>query len=415
MHASRLEMNLASDTATRAPHQLTRPPPINWSSMESTLNDIRNLLDRGSFKNEEHIRVCVVIRILQELGWNVWSPEEVNLEFAVAPDEDNTKVDVAIRSGPSQLVAFIEVKALGQLRSKLSDIERQLRDYNRNNTAMFTLITDGAEWRFYYSLTGGEFAQKCFKVLNLRRESVEDVQLAFKSLLGKTEIQNGNAERQAVAYLRLTQKQRLMEEFLPEARRKALESPFPSLPTALAELVSEQNVKISTEDTSAFLREFQERRPNSPATPIHEPRLEQKRPAVAPPRIEKNQHQLDPKNPGDLRFTKITEGRIGLEHETGWSDLVKAGIRIAQAKGISFHDLKRHLSINIREEPLDQNGFRWEPELKLSIQGFEARKAAETIFRLAKLTSEELYVKFYWRETEGAAHPGEDGVIHWRP
>ena len=60
--------------------------------MESTLTDIRNQLDRGSFKNEEHIRVCVVIRILQELGWNVWSPDEVNLEFAVAPDEDNTKV-----------------------------------------------------------------------------------------------------------------------------------------------------------------------------------------------------------------------------------------------------------------------------------------------------------------------------------
>jgi predicted type IV restriction endonuclease len=89
--------------------------------MESTLTDIRNQLDRGSFKNEEHIRVCVVIRILQELGWNIWSPDEVNLEFAVAPDEDNTKVDVAIRSGPSQLIAFIEVKALGLLRSKLSD------------------------------------------------------------------------------------------------------------------------------------------------------------------------------------------------------------------------------------------------------------------------------------------------------
>ncbi|HEX7470381.1 MAG TPA: hypothetical protein VF437_06585 [Verrucomicrobiae bacterium] len=66
--------------------------------MESTLNDIRNLFDREVFKNEQHIRVCVVCRILQELGWNVWNPDEVNLEFAVAPDEDQTKVDVALRS-----------------------------------------------------------------------------------------------------------------------------------------------------------------------------------------------------------------------------------------------------------------------------------------------------------------------------
>ncbi len=95
--------------------------------MENLLNDIRSLFDRGVFKNEEHIRVCVVCRILQELGWNMWNPEEVTLEFAVAPDEDQTKVDVALRSTPVQPDAFIEVKALGQLRGKLSDIERQLR------------------------------------------------------------------------------------------------------------------------------------------------------------------------------------------------------------------------------------------------------------------------------------------------
>ena len=88
--------------------------------METTLNDIRSLFDRGAFKNEEHIRVCVVCRILQELGWNIWNPDEVNLEFAVAPDEDQTKVDVALRSTPRQTDAFIEVKGLGQLRDRKS-------------------------------------------------------------------------------------------------------------------------------------------------------------------------------------------------------------------------------------------------------------------------------------------------------
>ena len=81
--------------------------------VDNTLNDIRRLLERGVFKNEEHIRVCVACRILQELGWNVWNPEEVNMEFAVAPEEDQTKVDVALRSTPLQPDAFIEVKAFG--------------------------------------------------------------------------------------------------------------------------------------------------------------------------------------------------------------------------------------------------------------------------------------------------------------
>ena len=381
--------------------------------METTLNDIRSLFDRGAFKNEEHIRVCVVCRILQELGWNIWNPDEVNLEFAVAPDEDQTKVDVALRSTPRQTDAFIEVKGLGQLRAKLADIERQLRDYNRNNTAMFSVITDGAEWRFYYSQTGGEFSQKCFKVVNLRRESVEDVELAFKSLLKKTEIQNGNAERQAVAYLRLTQKQRLMEEFLPEARRKALEAPFPSLPNALSDLVAEQNVKVSPEEASAFISEFQERKPTAPvASQPPAARTEQRRPAAT---TATNQHQLDPKNPGDLRFTRIIEGRIGVEQATGWLELVKAGLRVAQAKGCSFQELEQRLSIKVKTERSNQNGYAWHPELKLSIQGFDAKKAADNLYRLARLLNEELYVRLYWRDEETAAHPGEEAVIHWRP
>jgi predicted type IV restriction endonuclease len=67
--------------------------------MENTLNDIRLLFDRGVFKNEQHIRVAIVCRILQELGWNIWNPEEVYLEFATIPDEDNTKVKPGSATG----------------------------------------------------------------------------------------------------------------------------------------------------------------------------------------------------------------------------------------------------------------------------------------------------------------------------
>ena len=253
--------------------------------------------------------------------------------------------------------------------------------------------------------------------MNLRRESVEDIELAFKSLLRKSEIQNGNAERQAEAYLRLTQKQRLMEEFLPEARRKALEPPFPSLPKALADLVAEQNVNVSPDEASAFISEFQERRPPAPVTPSsQEQRADQHRPSNPPPAVAgTNLRQLDPKNPGDLRFTRIIEGRIEIEQETGWADLVKAGIRIAQAKGFTIQELESKLSINMKATPSNQDGYRWHPDLKLSIQGFDAKKAADNLFRVAKLTNEELYVRLYWRDDEGAAHPGEEAVIHWRP
>jgi hypothetical protein len=383
--------------------------------MEATLNELRSLFGRGAFKNEQHIRVCVVCRILQELGWNIWNPGEVDLEFACAPDEDSTKVDVSLRCTPLKPDVFIETKSFGQIRNRLSDVERQLRDYNRNNTAMFSVITDGAEWRFYYSQTGGEFAQKCFKVLNLVREPVDDVQASFRSLLQKTEVQNGNAERQAIAYLRLTQKQRLMEELLPEARRKALEAPFPPLPKALVDLLVEQGVNVSTEESASFISDFKERRPSAPAS-VQLPPPETPRKEIGPKTPSApNALQLDPKNPGDLRFTRIIQGRIGIEEASGWNDLVKAGVRIAQSKGFSFQELQQKLTINMKPEPFNQDGYRWDPQLKVSIQGFDAKKASENLYRLAKLMNEELNIRLYWREEPDAAHPGEEGVIYWRP
>ena len=383
--------------------------------MENTLNEIRLLFGRGVFKNEEHIRVAVVCRVLQELGWNIWNPEEVNLEFVCSPDEDNTKVDVALMCTPLRPDAFIEVKGFGLIRGKLGDIELQLRDYNRNNTALFSIITDGAEWRFYYSQTGGEFAKKCFKVINLLRESVEDVALNFKTLLKKSEIQNGNAEQQAKAYLRLTQKQRLMEDLLPEARRMALEPPFPPLPKALVDLVKEQGVEVSIDDATAFISQFQERKTSPPPPPLNPiPILERKQGGLKQPAVS-GARQLDPKNPGDLRFTKIIQGKIGFEEATGWIDLVKAGIKLAVSKGFTVQELQRRLTIKIKTEPFNDDGYRWDPELKLSIQGPEAKKAADNIYRLSTLLKEELYIRFYWRENEDAAHPGEEGVIQWRP
>ena len=69
----------------------------------------------------------------------------------------------------------------------------------------------------------------------------------------------------------------------------------------------------------------------------------------------------------------------------------------------------------MKTEPYDQEGFAWHSDLKLSIQGFDSKKAAENLYRLAKLMNEEVYVRLYWRDKEEAAHPGEEGLIHWKP
>src|SRR5437867_10735107 len=130
--------------------------------MKETLVDIRAKLKNGLFRNEEHVRLSLVARILKELGWDIWNPDEVNTEFCTVPTEDRTKVDIALFPKPHMPVVFIEVKPVGKLESDLLQTERQLRDYNKNNSALFCVITDGRRWRLYYALTTGEFSQKCF-------------------------------------------------------------------------------------------------------------------------------------------------------------------------------------------------------------------------------------------------------------
>jgi len=111
--------------------------------MKDVLTDILRKLSDGVYKNEEHVRLSLVSRILQELGWDLWNPNEVNSEFPVIPQEDKTRIDLALFLTPYVPSVFLEIKAFGKLEGNINQIEQQLLDYNRNNTALFSIITDG--------------------------------------------------------------------------------------------------------------------------------------------------------------------------------------------------------------------------------------------------------------------------------
>jgi len=235
--------------------------------MNEILEEIRKYINSGYFKNEENIRFSLVARILQKLGWDIWNPKEVATEFPVLPNEDSTRVDIALFDNTPSPSVFIETKALGKLDTELAKYEVQLRDYNRNNTAPFSIITDGREWRFYYSQTGGEFSQKCFKVLDLLNDDVDDIELSFYAFLSKEDIRSGKAKNEAETYLKLSQKQRAMEDAFPQARRQILESPFPSLPEALVKIVAEEGYTVSIEEASRFVKKQGAKKPK-PGKPV---------------------------------------------------------------------------------------------------------------------------------------------------
>jgi hypothetical protein len=148
------------------------------------------------------------------------------------------------------------------MQGKLTATELQLRNYNRDNQAMFTVITDGRNWRFYLSSAGGEFSRRCFKTFDLLVDDVEEVEASLSDFLRKSEIEN--ARQKAEVYLKLDQIQRTAEDCLPEARRKISEPPFPSLPAALVSLVGEKGFPITPNDAVKFIKAADERKPSVP-------------------------------------------------------------------------------------------------------------------------------------------------------
>jgi predicted type IV restriction endonuclease len=229
-------------------------------AMRQTLEDIRKKLTEHVYKNEEHVRLSLVARLLSKLGWDIWNPNEVNTEFYAVPGEDSSRVDIALFQTSYTPSVYIEVKAVGKLQGDLRLFETQLRDYNRNNTAVFTILTDGQQWRFYYSQIGGEFSRKCFKILDFISDDIDELEVSFRSFLSRSEVDNGNAKRNAERYLQMSQKQRVMEDMFPQAEKMIKEPPFPSLPQALVELVSSAGFEISIEEAAQFIQEFSVRK-----------------------------------------------------------------------------------------------------------------------------------------------------------
>ena len=222
--------------------------------MKNVLEDICEKLKEKAYVNEEQIRFSLIGRILSELGWNIWNPKEVYTEFPVARLEDNTKVDIALFLRPNLPSVYIEIKAHEKIVQNLPSIERQLRDYNRNNTATFTIITDGQNWRFYYSQTQGEFSDKCYHKIDMLHDDFNQLEEKFISLLSREKIDNGEAKSKAEKYLEFSQKERAIRDCIPKANRLIELDPLLNKVQAIQNCLSDLRYEVSQEEVLDFLK-----------------------------------------------------------------------------------------------------------------------------------------------------------------
>ena len=134
----------------------------------------------------------------------------------------------------------------------------------------------------------------------------------------------------------------------------------------------------------------------------------------APTEIPNDIRQFDPKRPPSLLHTRV-RGEFSSTPFSNWNDLVRiAHIHAFKAAG-GFEELRKMTRAQVRKGAYSDEGYRFVPEIGVSIQGLDAAHAWEYTLRLAIHLKVSVKAEIEWRHNDKAAHPGERGILAWAP
>ena len=114
-----------------------------------------------------------------------------------------------------------------------------------------------------------------------------------------------------------------------------------------------------------------------------------------------------------LTFTKPLSASINGKavHSPRWSSMLLTMIAQLKAKGFEGDELVRELQVPAKAERYEEEGFKYHPDLGISVQGQSASDAWKEIDRIARKRSIPVVVEFWWRENEKAQFPGRTGRL----
>ncbi len=154
-------------------------------SLETTLTDIIARLRQGRFPNEQAISQGIVLRVLQELGWDIYDTTSVWPEFQTGEG----RADFALCHPPSKPADFIEVKPPG----KAEDGVRQALEYAFHTGVPFIVLTDGKTWSFYLPAEQGSYEDRRVYKLDLFERPPIEAAETLRRYLARERIESGEA------------------------------------------------------------------------------------------------------------------------------------------------------------------------------------------------------------------------------
>lgn len=114
-----------------------------------------------------------------------------------------------------------------------------------------------------------------------------------------------------------------------------------------------------------------------------------------------------------LSFTKPLSASIDGKKilNPRWSSLLIAMITQVMTKGHEGKRLVAQLQVPAKVERYENDGFKYYPDLGISVQGQSASDAWKEIDRLAKAHGIRVKVEFWWRRNSKAQYPGKTGIL----
>ncbi len=114
-----------------------------------------------------------------------------------------------------------------------------------------------------------------------------------------------------------------------------------------------------------------------------------------------------------LTFTKPLKATISGKtlQNPKWSSILLAMIAQIKAKGFEGDKLVRELHIPTKATEYDEEGYKYQPDVGISMQGQSAADAWKEIDRIAQKWRVPVMVEFMWRQNPKAQFPGKAGVL----
>lgn len=217
--------------------------------LETAVADVTERLRQGRFPNEQAISQGVVLRLLQELGWDTWDTSTVWPEYQTGEG----RVDFALCYPTSMPAIFVEVKQPG----KAEDAVRQALEYAFHSGVPFVVLTDGKTWSFYLPAEQGSYEDRRVYKLDLFERPLVEATEALRRYLARARTESGESLETARKEYRSRHRLARAREAIPEAWRELVEKGDEDLVELLASAAEvKAGVRPDNNDVAEFLADL---------------------------------------------------------------------------------------------------------------------------------------------------------------